>query len=66
MPLLKNLVIKARQAGLYEVTPDAHPIIGKTSVEGFLLIAGFSELDFMHGPICGKLISEIVIDGKST
>ena len=66
MPLLGNSGIKARQAGLYELTPDAHPIIGSTPVEGFYLLTGFSGHGFMQGPICGKLMAEIIIDGEAT
>lgn len=66
MPLLGNSGIKARQAGLYELTPDAHPIIGNTPVEGFHLLTGFSGHGFMQGPICGKLMAEILIDGKAS
>ena len=65
MPVLEKLGIKARQAGLYELTPDSHPIIGSTPIEGFLLLTGFSGHGFMHGPICGKIMSEIIIDGRS-
>ncbi|MED6339164.1 MAG: FAD-binding oxidoreductase [SAR324 cluster bacterium] len=66
LPLLENSGIKARQAGLYELTPDAHPIIGSTPVDGFYLLAGFSGHGFMQGPICGKLMAEILIDGKAS
>jgi len=66
MPLLEDSGIKLRQAGLYELTPDAHPIIGATPVGGFYLLTGFSGHGFMHGPICGKLMAEILIDGKAT
>ena len=66
MPLLGNYGIQARQAGLYEMTPDAHPIIGPTPVEGFYLLSGFSGHGFMQGPICGKLMAEILIDGEAT
>ena len=66
MPLLGNSGIKARQAGLYELTPDAHPIIGPTPVEGFHLLTGFSGHGFMQGPICGKLMAEILLDGKAS
>ena len=66
MPLLENSGIQARQAGLYEMTPDAHPIIGPTPVEGFHLLSGFSGHGFMQGPICGKLMAEILIDGAAT
>ena len=52
-------------AGLYEVTPDAHPIFGATPVEGFHVVAGFSGHGFMHGPVAGKLMSEILLDGQA-
>jgi sarcosine oxidase subunit beta len=51
-------------AGLYEVTPDAHPIYGKTSVDGFFVVTGFSGHGFMHGPVSGKLMAECILDGK--
>ena len=66
LPLLEKSGIKARQAGLYELTPDAHPIIGSTPVDGFYLLTGFSGHGFMQGPICGKLMAEILIDGKAS
>jgi sarcosine oxidase, subunit beta len=51
-------------AGLYEVTPDAHPIFGNTPLEGFLLLSGFSGHGFMHGPISGKLMAEFILNNK--
>ena len=66
MPMLGNTGIRTRQAGLYEMTPDAHPIIGATPVDGFYLLTGFSGHGFMHGPVCGKLMAEILIDGDAS
>ena len=66
MPMLENTCIRMRQAGLYEMTPDAHPIIGSTPVEGFYVLTGFSGHGFMQGPVCGKLMSEILIDGVAS
>jgi sarcosine oxidase subunit beta len=63
MPLLESASRASHWAGLYEVTPDAHPIFGKTQVDGFLICAGFSGHGFMHGPIAGKLMSELILDG---
>jgi len=63
MPLLEKASRASHWAGLYEVTPDAHPIYGKTNVDGFLVCAGFSGHGFMHGPISGKLMSELILDG---
>lgn len=65
MPLLGATGIKARQAGLYEVTPDAHPIVGKTPVDGFYVVTGFSGHGFMHGPVCGMLLSELISEGHT-
>jgi len=65
LPLLETAGLTSHWAGLYEITPDAHPIFGKTPVEGFYIVGGFSGHGFMHGPISGLLISEIILDGKS-
>ncbi len=52
-------------AGLYEVTPDAHPIFGPTRVDGFWIVAGFSGHGLMHGPVAGKLMSEFMLEGHA-
>lgn len=65
LPLLENAGLVSHWAGLYEVTPDAHPIIGRTPVEGFFVCAGFSGHGFMHGPVAGLLMSEIILDGAA-
>ncbi|MBK8781307.1 MAG: FAD-binding oxidoreductase [Anaerolineales bacterium] len=64
MPLVEKASRASHWAGLYEVTPDAHPIYGGTDVNGFTLCTGFSGHGFMHGPISGKLMSEFILDGK--
>ena len=64
MPLMEKASRASHWAGLYEVTPDAHPIYGKTDVNGFFLCTGFSGHGFMHGPISGKLMSEFILDEK--
>ncbi|MGA9531874.1 MAG: FAD-dependent oxidoreductase [Anaerolineales bacterium] len=65
MPMLANAGRLSGWAGLYEVTPDAHPILGATPVEGFYVVSGFSGHGFMHGPIAGKLMAEIIIEGEA-
>jgi sarcosine oxidase subunit beta len=64
LPLLEKAGLVSHLAGLYEVTPDAHPIYGKTPVDGFLMVGGFSGHGFMHGPISGKLMAEYILDGR--
>jgi sarcosine oxidase subunit beta len=65
LPLLEHAGLASRLAGLYEVTPDDHPIFGKTPLEGYYIVSGFSGHGFMHGPIAGKLMSEIILDGRA-
>ncbi|MEX2161252.1 MAG: FAD-dependent oxidoreductase [Anaerolineales bacterium] len=65
LPLLEKAGLASHWAGLYEVTPDAHPVFGQTPVGGFYVVAGFSGHGFMHGPVAGKLMSEIILDGKA-
>jgi len=64
MPLLEKASRASHWAGLYEVTPDAHPIFGATPVKGFYVVAGFSGHGFMHGPVAGKLMAELITTGK--
>jgi sarcosine oxidase subunit beta len=66
LPMLATAGVMSRLAGLYENTPDAHPIYGATPVDGFFIVTGFSGHGFMHGPISGLLMSEIVLDGCAT
>src|SRR4030042_3022422 len=42
LPLLEHAGLVSRMAGLYEVTPDAHPIFGQTPADGYFLETGFS------------------------
>jgi sarcosine oxidase subunit beta len=64
MPLLERASRASHWAGLYEVTPDAHPIFGGSPVKGLSICAGFSGHGFMHGPVAGKLMTEYIMDGK--
>ena len=66
-PILERTSIKTGWAGLYEDTPDKHPILGKVEgVEGFVNAAGFSGHGIMHAPATGELIAELIVDGKTS
>lgn len=52
-------------AGLYAMTPDHHPIIEET-IPGFVNACGFSGHGFMQSPATGKLVSELVADGRAS
>lgn len=65
-PLLSQAGLLSQWAGLYEVTPDAHPVIDRLSEPaGFYLATGFSGHGFMHGPATGLLIAELLLDGRA-
>jgi sarcosine oxidase subunit beta len=66
LPLLLDLGIARAWAGLYEVTPDAMPIIGPVeSVEGFFQINGFSGHGFQHSPAAGRILADLIADGSA-
>jgi sarcosine oxidase subunit beta len=66
MPILGDAGLQSHWAGLYEVTPDAQPILGQIrEVEGLCVMAGFSGHGFMHGPAAGLLVAEEILDGKA-
>lgn len=53
-------------AGMYEMTPDHHAIIGRApGVEGLYLANGFSGHGVMHSPATGRIISELIVHGES-
>jgi sarcosine oxidase, subunit beta len=52
--------------GLYEMTPDRHPVIGSVDgLEGLYLANGFSGHGFQHAPIVGKLVAEMITEGEA-
>jgi sarcosine oxidase subunit beta len=53
-------------AGLYEMTPDKHTILGPApGVEGFWLLTGSSGHGVMHSPALGQLAAELILDGAA-
>ncbi len=64
LPVLEKAGLLTHWAGLYEMTPDRHPILGRIPMlEGFYVMAGFSGHGFMHGPVAGLLMAEEIVDG---
>ncbi len=52
-------------AGLYDMTPDAHPILGRVA-DGVYAACGFSGHGFMQSPAVATAIAEVILDGEST
>jgi sarcosine oxidase, subunit beta len=67
LPLLEQAGLAHHWAGLYEMTPDAHPLIGRVDpLSNVYVVAGFSGHGFMHGPIAGQLLAEVIVDGRAS
>ena len=66
-PPLEAASVEHSWVGLYEMTPDRHPIIGEApGVAGFYLANGFSGHGFQHAPAVGKLLAELIVEGAAT
>jgi sarcosine oxidase, subunit beta len=61
LPALAEASISHAWAGLYEVSPDANPIIGAAhAVDGLFLINGFSGHGFQHSPAAGRILADVI------
>ena len=68
VPVFENLAVNPKRAwaGLYEVTPDHHPILGEVpEVPGFFCANGFSGHGVMHAPATGKILADLILEGKT-
>ena len=68
VPAFENLPINPKRAwaGFYEMTPDHHCILGPvTAVPGFFLANGFSGHGVMHSPATGKILADLILQGKT-
>jgi sarcosine oxidase subunit beta len=68
VPAFENVAVNPKRAwaGLYEMTPDHHPILGESpDVHGFFLANGFSGHGVMHAPATGKVLSDLILTGKT-
>jgi len=69
VPCFENVAVNPKRAwaGLYEMTPDHHPILGPVpGVGGFFLANGFSGHGVMHAPATGKIVSDLILTGTTT
>jgi sarcosine oxidase subunit beta len=57
--------IEGGWAGLYDMTPDAHPIVGRVA-DGVYAACGFSGHGFMQSPAVGRALAEEILEGESS
>src|ERR1051325_9353275 len=68
IPCLGDRSVNAQRAwaGLYEMTPDHHAIIGQSpDVAGLYFVNGFSGHGVMHSPASGRITADLVLQGRS-
>jgi sarcosine oxidase subunit beta len=69
VPCFENLAINPKRAwaGLYEMTPDHHCILGPVpGLDGFFCANGFSGHGVMHAPATGRILSDLILEGKTS
>ncbi len=69
VPLVRRAAIdrNACWAGLYEVSPDKHAILGPApECPNLFLLNGCSGHGVMHAPALGQLLSEVISDGAAS
>jgi sarcosine oxidase subunit beta len=68
VPCLVDAEVNPRRAwaGLYEMTPDHHAIIGPApNVAGLYFVNGFSGHGVMHSPASGRIAADLILKGNS-
>jgi sarcosine oxidase subunit beta len=64
-PGFTGAAISSSYAGCYDVTPDWNPVISKTGIDGLMVAAGFSGHGFKIAPAVGRLVADLIVDGRS-
>jgi sarcosine oxidase, subunit beta len=68
VPVLEEVAVNPSRAwaGLYEMTPDHHPILGAApGIPGLFLASGFSGHGVMHSPATGKIMADLILTGAT-
>ncbi len=67
VPGLRDLTLEGVRAGLRPYSADSFPILGALpDVPGLLLATGHSRKGILLGPLSGKLLAELILDGKTS
>uniref|UniRef100_A0A7C4RW37 FAD-binding oxidoreductase n=1 Tax=Fervidobacterium thailandense TaxID=1008305 RepID=A0A7C4RW37_9BACT len=65
-PFLKNLRVIRHWSGMYNMSPDAQPIIGQSKiVKGYFYAVGYSGHGFMVAPAVAEALAEQIVFGKT-
>jgi len=64
VPALAPVKVIRQWAGSYENTPDGNPILDRTPLEGFYVVAGMCGHGFMLGPAIGRVAADFIKAGS--
>jgi sarcosine oxidase subunit beta len=66
IPKLAGAEVMRGVTGVYDMTPDSRPLLGEIpGISGLYVCAGFSGMGFKISPAIGRVMSELVFDGRS-
>jgi sarcosine oxidase subunit beta len=61
LPAIGEAAVSHAWAGLYEMTPDAMPVIGEAGEpRGLFFVNGFSGHGFQHSPAAGRILADLI------
>ncbi len=67
VPKIESAEVMRGVTGVYDMTPDARPLLGEVpGVGGLYICAGFSGMGFKISPAIGLVMSELILDGSPT
>ena len=65
-PNLRDVVITRTWCGIEAQTPDQRPVLGPSSnAPGLFHSFGYSGHGFQLGPVCGRAVCELIVDGST-
>jgi glycine/D-amino acid oxidase-like deaminating enzyme len=66
MPAMARATYLYGHAGIYDMTPDTHPLIGPAgALDNLYLMLGFSGAGFKKGPAVGQCLAELIVHGRA-
>jgi sarcosine oxidase subunit beta len=66
VPRVANAEVMRGVTGVYDVTPDSRPLLGRVpGIDNLYLCAGFSGMGFKISPAIGLVMSQLILDGDA-
>ena len=69
VPDFANLAVNPKRcwAGMYEMSPDHHAILGPSpDIRGLYFANGFSGHGVMHSPATGRILADLILHGETS